>query len=120
MGLAITYTGRYRWALWLGWALTLIGLALLTLLNASTPTASWIALNLVSGLGLGILWPACSFGAQAAAGTPDLPFAAAMFAFFRVLGQTIGVAIGGPSLPERAAAPIARRAGAGGPRGCAE
>ena len=70
-------------------------MGLLAILDINTSTVSWIFLNIVSGLGLGILWPACSFGAQAASSNADLPFAAAMFAFFRVLGQTIGVAIGG-------------------------
>ncbi|MCJ1413683.1 hypothetical protein MMC32_000007 [Xylographa parallela] len=94
-GVLITSTGRYRWSLWLGWSLTVLGMGLLAILDVNTSTVSWIFLNIVSGLGLGILWPACSFGAQAAASNADLPFAAAMFAFFRVLGQTIGVAIGG-------------------------
>ena len=70
-------------------------MGLLVILDVNTSTISWIFLNIVSGLGLGILWPACSFGAQAASSNADLPFAAAMFAFFRVFGQTIGVAIGG-------------------------
>ncbi|MCJ1395856.1 hypothetical protein MMC18_008742 [Xylographa bjoerkii] len=95
VGVAITITGRYRWALWLGWCLNILGMGLLVILDVNTSTVSWIFLNLVSGVGLGILWPACAFGAQAAASNSDLPFAAAMFAFFRVLGQTIGVAIGG-------------------------
>ncbi|MCJ1281814.1 hypothetical protein MMC26_001137 [Xylographa opegraphella] len=94
-GVLITITGRYRWSLWLGWTLTVLGVGLLALLDINTSKVSWIFLNMVSGLGLGILWPACSFGAQAASSNADLPFAAAMFAFFRVLGQTIGVAIGG-------------------------
>ncbi|MCJ1402533.1 hypothetical protein MMC11_005753 [Xylographa trunciseda] len=94
-GVLITITGRYRWALWLGWSLTTLGMGLLVILDVNTSTVSWIFLNIVSGLGLGTLWPACSFGAQAASSNADLPFAAAMFAFFRVLGQAIGVAIGG-------------------------
>ncbi|MCJ1474213.1 hypothetical protein MMC13_002871 [Lambiella insularis] len=94
-GIIITITGRYRWAFWLGWALVALGMALLTLLDVKNPLVSWIFLNSVSGLGLGVLWPACSFGAQAAASNADLPFAAAMFAFFRVFGQAIGVVIGG-------------------------
>jgi hypothetical protein len=36
-----------------------------------------------------------SIAVQAAATTTDLPFAAAMFSFFRSLGQTFGIAVGG-------------------------
>jgi len=36
-----------------------------------------------------------SFAVQAPQSDDDLPFAAAMFSFFRSLGQTLGVAIGG-------------------------
>jgi hypothetical protein len=46
-------------------------------------------------LGTGILYSAQSFAVQAAASNSDLPFAAAMYSFFRSLGQTFGVAVGG-------------------------
>ncbi|KAI9816628.1 MAG: hypothetical protein M1832_005013 [Thelocarpon impressellum] len=95
VGLAITKTGRYRWAIWLGWVLTTVGMGLLVMLKESTSTVSWVFLNLVSGLGLGILYPSMSFAIQASASNKDLPFAAAMFSFFRAFGQAIGVAVGG-------------------------
>ena len=96
VGLAITHTGRYRWAIWAGWLFTTLGLGLLTLLTPSSATYSWILLNLVSGLGLGVLYPAMSFAIQAAApANADIPFAAAMFSFFRAFGQAVGVALGG-------------------------
>ncbi len=95
VGVAITLTGRYRWAIWSGWVLTTLGVGLLILLETNTPTVKWIFLNLVSGMGLGILYPAMSFSIQASASNADLPFAAAMFSFFRAFGQAIGVAVGG-------------------------
>ncbi|KAI9701069.1 MAG: hypothetical protein M1836_001738 [Candelina mexicana] len=95
VGVAITITGRYRWAIWSGWILTTLGVGLLILLETNTPTVKWIFLNLVSGMGLGILYPAMSFSIQASASNADLPFAAAMFSFFRAFGQAIGVAVGG-------------------------
>jgi MFS family permease len=70
-------------------------LILLLYLGESTTTPQWIGLSLVSGLGCGILYPAISIAVQAAATTTDLPFAAAMFSFFRSLGQTFGIAVGG-------------------------
>lgn len=95
VGLLITRTGRYLPFILTGWALTTFGMGLLVLLKTETTTVSWIFLNLVSGLGLGILYPAMSFAIQAASTDADLPFAAAMFSFFRALGQAIGVAVGG-------------------------
>ena len=94
-GIAITKTGRYRWALWIGWALTVLGCGLLYLLDANTSVPAWIFLNLVSGVGLGLLFPSMGFSIQAASTNEDLAFAVAMFSFFRAFGQAIGVAIGG-------------------------
>ncbi|KUJ16470.1 MFS general substrate transporter [Mollisia scopiformis] len=91
----IGLTGRYRPSLWLGWTLTLLGTLLLLSLSPNTPLATLIALQLPPGLGFGILYPAMSFAVQAPASDTDLPFAAAMFTFFRTLGQSLGVAVSG-------------------------
>jgi hypothetical protein len=80
---------------WFGWFLASFGLILLLYLGESTTAPQWVGLSLASGLGCGILYPAMSIAVQASATTIDLPFAAAMFSFFRSLGQTFGIAIGG-------------------------
>lgn len=94
-GILITKTGRYRWAIWGGWFLTTLGSGLLCLLRVETPTVSWIFLNLVSGLGMGMLFPSMAFSIQAATTNKDLAFAVALYSFFRAFGQALGVAIGG-------------------------
>ena len=94
-GIAVTKTGRYRWAIWSGWVLTTLGIGLLYLLDVNTTTVQWIFLNLVSGLGMGILFPSMAFAIQAATTNKDLAFAVALFSFFRAFGQAIGVAVGG-------------------------
>lgn len=94
-GIMITKTGRYRWAVWSGWVLTLIGLGLCIILDVNTSVPAWIFLTIVSGVGLGILFPSMQFALQAATTPKDVGFAVAMFSFFRTFGQTIGVAIGG-------------------------
>jgi len=94
-GILITKTGRYRWAIWAGWFLTTLGSGLLCYLKVDTSTIAWVFLNLVSGLGMGMLFPSMAFSIQAATPNKDLAFAVALFSFFRAFGQAIGVAIGG-------------------------
>ncbi|KAI9649271.1 hypothetical protein NHQ30_001841 [Ciborinia camelliae] len=95
VGLIIAKTGRYRPSIWVGWAISTLGLGLLVLLQESTSTISWIFINLIPGIGVGSLFSAQGFAAQASASNADLPFAGAMYSFFRAFGQTIGVAISG-------------------------
>lgn len=94
-GIVVTITGRYRWSLWAGWVLATLGTGILYLLDVDTSVASWIFLNLVVGIGMGLLFPAMAFAIQAASTNEDLAFAVAMFSFFRSFGQSIGVAVGG-------------------------
>ena len=95
VGILITKTGRYRWAIWAGWVLTTLGTGLLYLMDVHTSTVAWVFLTLVSGLGLGMLFPSMAFAIQASSTNANLAFAIAMFAFFRAFGQAVGVAIGG-------------------------
>lgn len=95
VGILITKTGRYRWAIWGGWVFTILGTGLLYLLDVRTSTVRWIFINLAGGLGLGMLFPSMAFAIQASSTNADLAFAIAMFAFFRAFGQAVGVAIGG-------------------------
>lgn len=101
VGIIVAKTGKYRWAIWLGWVLTATGIGLMALFKAETKTIEWVLLSLVSGLGLGILYPAMSFAIQAAASNRDLPFAAALYSFFRNFGQMLGVAVGGAIFQNR-------------------
>jgi hypothetical protein len=94
-GIAIAVTGKYRWANWVGWFFTTFGMGLLILLKPDTSTAAWVFLNLVGGIGTGMLFPAMALAVQASATVKDQAYAANMFSFFRAFGQTLGVAIGG-------------------------
>ncbi|RDW87103.1 uncharacterized protein DSM5745_03745 [Aspergillus mulundensis] len=94
-GVLVTMTGRYRWGLWVGWALSIVGLALLTLLDQHTSTVAWIFLNIPSGLGLGFLTAAIVCTVQASATNRNLTVAVAMVVFFRAFGQAVGIAVGG-------------------------
>ncbi len=70
-------------------------MGLLICLKESTSMASWIGLTLISGIGTGMLFSAQGFACQASASNADIPFAGAMYSFFRAFGQTLGVAISG-------------------------
>ena len=94
-GIAIAVTGHYRWANRAGWFLATLGMGLLIILKPNTSTVSWIFLNLVGGVGTGILFPAMALAVQASATAKDQAYAANMVSFFRAFGQTLGVAIGG-------------------------
>ena len=95
VGTLISRTGRYRWAVWSGWAITTLGLGLLYLLDVNTSTVEWIFLNLVVGIGLGFNYSALGVTLQAATSEEDMTSAVAMFTFFRLMGQALGVVIGG-------------------------
>ncbi|KMP01742.1 hypothetical protein CIRG_01881 [Coccidioides immitis RMSCC 2394] len=116
-GIVCSVTGTYRWAIWLGFMVSAIGVGLLCILSVHTSIAGWIVLMLPAGIGLGILFPSLAFAIQASATEKNMAIAVGMFSFFRAFGQAIGVAIGGaifqnqmfrnirkyPELAERAA-----------------
>ncbi|KAI5799054.1 major facilitator superfamily domain-containing protein [Geopyxis carbonaria] len=95
VGILVTWSGRFRWALWAGWTFTALGMGLMYLINAHTPTWKWILIDLVGGLGTGMLFPSMGFAVQAAASDENMTIAVAMFSFLRAFGQTFGIAIGG-------------------------
>ncbi|PQE13797.1 MFS multidrug transporter protein [Rutstroemia sp. NJR-2017a BVV2] len=85
VGIITAKTGRYRWSLWLGWALTTFGCGIMFRLDVDTPVVEWVFLLMTSGIGIGLL--SCA--------VEDVAIAAGLFTFFRALGQTVGVAVGG-------------------------
>ena len=70
-------------------------MGLLYLLDSETSVPAFIFLNLVPGLGIGLLFSSMNLATQAAATERHAGFAAAMYIFLRSLGQGIGVAVGG-------------------------
>ncbi|KAF8250950.1 MFS general substrate transporter [Wilcoxina mikolae CBS 423.85] len=95
VGIVVTITGRFRWAVWTGWILTTTGMGLMYILDVNTSTVKWIFIDLVAGLGTGMLFPSMAFAIQASASNEDMAIAVAMFSFLRAFGQSFGVAVGG-------------------------
>lgn len=100
-GICISATGGYRWAIWGGWTLSTLGFGLLCLLSVNTSIPAWIFLDLVSGIGLGMVVPAMAFAVQASAKPHLVPLAITLSTFFRSFGQSVGVAIGGAIFENR-------------------
>jgi MFS family permease len=94
-GIVMAITGRYRWATWSGWVLTTFGMGLLLYIKTGTSTAAWIFLNIVGGVGTGLLFAAMALAVQASSTNKTMADAVILFAFFRAFGQTVGVAVGG-------------------------
>ncbi|KAI4120737.1 MAG: hypothetical protein LQ338_006803 [Usnochroma carphineum] len=95
VGIMVSKLGRFRWAIWTGWLLTVLGMGLLYLLSPRTSIPAWLFLNLVPGVGLGMLFCSLSYGTQAAVKQKDVAYAASAYTFSRSFGQSLGVAIGG-------------------------
>ena len=88
-------TGHFRWALWIGWAISSLACGLLLLFDEDTPTPVWAVVLAIFGIGMGMLLTSINVGIQAISSIQDAGRAAAMYAFMRTLGMSIGVAIGG-------------------------
>ncbi|KAF7502978.1 hypothetical protein GJ744_004765 [Endocarpon pusillum] len=94
----ITHLGRFRWALYLGWTITTLGSGLTILIairGENIKTAQWVGIFIVFGLGNGVVLTSVNFAIQSIARGEDCARAASMYVFFRTLGMTIGVAVGG-------------------------
>jgi hypothetical protein len=93
VGIVAAKTGHYQWSLWIGWTIATLGCGLLYLLGVGTSVPAWIFLLLVSGIGMGLLFPAMNLSIQASVPPKDMPIAGGLFTFFRAFGQGVGVAM---------------------------
>ncbi|KAK2055060.1 major facilitator superfamily transporter [Colletotrichum caudatum] len=87
--------GRFRWAIWSGWAITSAGCGLLVLLDENTSTTMWAIYLAIFGTGNGMVLTSVNVGTQAISRVEDCGRAACMYAFMRTLGMSVGVAVGG-------------------------
>lgn len=86
-GFVVQRTGRYKWIVFGGWVLTLV-VSFFMFLDANTVTPVWIVLNIVVGLGLGILLTGTTVAVQATSRAigQSSSFAVSMLHFFRFFG----------------------------------
>lgn len=91
----ISRTGRFRWAIWAGYATSTLATGLFVLWDDKTRTAVWAVCMCLFGLGMGMVLSSVNFSVQAVVEPEDCGQAAAMYAFMRSIGMTLGVAVGG-------------------------
>jgi fucose permease len=86
---------KLRSLLWAGWALTVGGLAAFSTLSPSSNLGEQIGWQVIVAGGVGFLYSTIALLCQA--GQPDelQSIAINIFTFFRSLGQTFGIAVGG-------------------------
>ncbi|KUJ13544.1 MFS general substrate transporter [Mollisia scopiformis] len=92
-GFAIRKTGAYRKILWLGWSITVLGSGLMMLLDVHKSPAQWVFIDLVGGLGVGMLLPVMRPAVQASSSDENMAVAAALTMTMRTLGMSLGIAV---------------------------
>lgn len=94
VGITVHRTGHYRAFLLGGWAITVVNLGLLQLLDDKLPGAALIVISIIGGAGFGALVPGMTVGIQATVDQEDAGYAICMTLLMRPAGQCLGVAIG--------------------------
>ena len=60
-GITIKVTGKYKPVNYAGWAISIIGFGLMTLLKADASTAQWVCFQGIAAVGVGIVWTGTVF-----------------------------------------------------------
>ena len=94
VGLVIGKTGRYIEFIWAGVILLTIGNGLYVNLKATSSTASVIAFQVVSGIGVGVLFDPPLLAIQALISQDDIATATATLTLMRNLGVALSIVIG--------------------------
>ncbi len=95
VGAAITRSGKYLWAIAIGWILTTLGTGLTISWDRKTHTAVWAVELIILGLGHGLNLNALNTASQAVSKPGDEGRAVGMYAFLRSFGMAIGVGVSG-------------------------
>ncbi|KAI0352111.1 Mfs1.1 [Trametes cingulata] len=97
-GISIGKTKAYRVQLWMGWCLVILGVGLMSMITEDTDRAASIGFQVVSGVGIGIIYSATYFPVLAPLPISSTAFALSFFVFVRTFAQIWGVTIGGALL----------------------
>ncbi|KAI0636248.1 iron permease [Trametes polyzona] len=92
-GVIVKKTNRYVPANYVGWVLIMIGFGLLSLLKADSRTAAWAGYQVITAVGVGIIWASTVFPILAPVPVTRFASALAFYNFCRTFSQTWGVTI---------------------------
>ncbi|KAF2035075.1 MFS general substrate transporter [Setomelanomma holmii] len=87
--------GRFRWAIWGGWAVTTLACGLTILFGLNTPWPVFYTVLAIFGVGTGMVLTSVNVGIQAISKPEDCAMAASMYGFFLSLCMPLGVALAG-------------------------
>ncbi|USQ84297.1 MFS transporter [Streptomyces phaeoluteigriseus] len=100
-GLLITHTGRYRIYPVAGGALAVLGMWLLSRLEADTPRPHYSVWMAVLGAGIGLVMPVLVLAVQNSVRPADLGTATSAHNYFRQIGGSVGAAVFGTLFANR-------------------
>lgn len=86
-GLSTQVFGRYRPQNWVGWAFTVLGFGIITILKEDTSRSVYIGSQIPLGVGLGIVWIGTQFPILAPLPYSNNAHALAFFTFVRCFAQ---------------------------------
>ncbi|KAL1946355.1 hypothetical protein VTO73DRAFT_15482 [Trametes versicolor] len=96
-GIIVSKTGRYRLVTVVGWAAMLVGVGLFTLIDADTPIAVTVPMQIIASIGFGFLW-ATNFTVMAPLDPVHNASALSFLLFVRTFSSAWAVAISGTIL----------------------
>ncbi|KAI0372207.1 iron permease, partial [Pilatotrama ljubarskyi] len=97
-GLSVQVLNGYRFQNYIGWAVTIVGFGLLSLLDQRSSRALYLALQIPVSIGLGIVWISTQFAVLAPLSASEITHALAFFTFTRMVAQGWGIVVGGTIL----------------------
>ncbi|KAJ7641535.1 iron permease [Roridomyces roridus] len=97
-GLVVQKTQRYRQPMWFGWILLIVGCALLGTLDENSSRSLCYGLEVIIGIGIGIIYVIAYFPVLAPIPVSQSAPALALFTFLRNFALIWGVTIGGTVL----------------------
>ncbi|OSC98516.1 iron permease [Trametes coccinea BRFM310] len=92
-GVIVKKTNKYRPANYVGWVLIMIGFGLLSLLKADSSTGAWAGYQVITAVGVGIIWASTVFPILAPVPVMRTASALAFYNFCRTFAQTWGISI---------------------------
>ena len=116
-GRIISATGRWKRYLVGGTSLLVVGLAMLSRIDAQTPLLYTGVSMAVMGLGLGATMQNLVLAVQNNTRQADMGAASSVVSFFRSLGGSVGVSALGAVLSSQVASSVSRQLGAAGDQG---